>query len=144
MPSRVETVGVSGREASVIEKKGRLRAASFQFKFHDGVNAWAPMAGTPRLDDSLVGRQLDISAGDDSAEQRKCAAYLGVDLCRKARECGKLLWVQQRFIDALRTDLEVGLVMQSHAFWIGSRRRSRIRSRVLSRSKGIASHGQAA
>ncbi len=77
------------------------------------------MGGAPRLHDPLVRDQLDVAAGDQSSEQRKCSACFRVDLGRPASECSELFCIQKRIIDALRASLYIDILMQGCARLIG-------------------------
>ena len=70
------------------------------------------MRRAPRLNDPLVGDQLDVSPNDLSCEQGKASAFPGVDLGRLAGKRRELFCVQKNGINPLRTGLQVDLFLE--------------------------------
>ena len=103
---------LSRRKAFVI--KHDLGAGSLLHKIepHDRIVARSPALRPPRLYDTLIGDQLEMTPRDASAEQRKRAAHFAADLCGFSADCHRfhgrtetydvieLLGIRQRFLSS--------------------------------------------
>src|ERR1700722_18287771 len=99
-------------EPRMVENDLRIRAARHEFESHERVHSGRPIAGSPSLNNALVGNELDVAPTDQASEERKRATGAALNLCRCTREGSELLGIQKRFVDAPGTHIEIDLLMQ--------------------------------
>jgi hypothetical protein len=107
--------------------KANLRSGTLrdEFESRNGIDTRIPIARAPCLYDELTWHQLDIAPGNVSAEKRESAPGFRADFCGRASKmhglhssaqlCNlvELLGIHERLVDALRTRLESGLLVNS-------------------------------
>lgn len=120
VPTPVEVVVLSGREAGVVEDEGGFSGVGVEFEVDDGVDAWVPVTGAPGLHDALIGDEFNVAAGDLTAELGEGSAWGGIDGRIHAGEGGELLLVEDGLVEALGAGVEVDLVMDGSAGLGGS------------------------
>jgi len=99
-------------EACVIENDCGLGNLLLKFKFDDRIDARGPTGGPPSLDDSLVGNKFYVSSNNLAPEDGKGASHFAIDFRRLTREATELLGIQERIINALRSRLNIDLLVE--------------------------------
>jgi hypothetical protein len=100
------------RKACLIEYELRFGFCGIEDKANDRVITVAPITGAPRLNDALVGHELDVATQDHSAKAGERAAGHVGDFSRStAGKRLKLGGIGERRIDALRAGLESDFLM---------------------------------
>src|SRR5262249_22029581 len=66
-------------KACVIKNNLRVCTLFYQLELHNRVDASIPVGDTPRLNDPLVGHNLDLSSDDVATEEREGTAGVAAD-----------------------------------------------------------------
>jgi hypothetical protein len=68
------------RESHVIHYQSSLGTLRLQLECEQRVLSFRPISNAPCLDDTLIGHELYVPAGDHTTKARKCATRLTIDL----------------------------------------------------------------
>jgi hypothetical protein len=69
------------REARMVKNDFGAGTLFPQFELHNGIDTGIPIHNTPRLDNSLIGHELDLPAHDMATEKGERATHLLADFC---------------------------------------------------------------
>ena len=117
-PSGSKVHSCASREAGVIETKLCTGFLVVELESHDRVKTRSPILLAPRLNDALVGNELDVAPGYHASENGKRTAHFLADFGRgafhdKISRLTKLLLVGERFIHALPRRFENHFLMDA-------------------------------
>src|SRR2546426_5506448 len=116
-PARVQMHDLGLGSPVMVEDELRLPSLGAKLEPHDRINPFGPVEDAPRLDDSLVGEELDIASRDEGAEADELAALRGVDLGGSLRDLPELARVEEGVINLPDRGVEGDFLMDlRHAF----------------------------
>ncbi len=119
-PSRRQVRGRPIWKANMIEYQPGFRSLLLELESCDRVKTRRPIFFPPGLNNSFMGSKFNMAANDYAAKNRERAADLAANLRRGAshnevRDLAKLLFIGQRFVDALWRRLEHNFLMNALA-----------------------------